>query len=168
MPKLGKLRSLIRRRALFVAAAAGALALSFSAAGPASAYGNNENAFSNDNTGRCMDFTVSGGLRGWSCNGTAAQGFMTIDQAHSGAQWFSFKSSFAVGCLDDSQQYGLRVWTCNNQSYQNWRLIFHGATGYDVTLINENTGRCIDDSSAYGLRSFPCNGMNYQNFTMRF
>lgn len=115
--------------------------------------------FKNENTLRCIDDSVSYGLRSFGCNGLSYQQF-NVHVWNDGTR--ELKNLNTGRCVDDSGTYGLRAYPCNSSTYQSWWILrfSDGSIGFQ----NQNTGRCIDDSLSYGLRSFGCNSLSYQRW----
>lgn len=137
------------RRFLVPLASAGfALALSGVAVAPAQA-AEGHNLF-HAATQKCLDGSLSQGLRLATCNGSTYQ------------QW-SYRGTFlhiqSGKCLDYSVSQGLRLVTCNNDSdYQRW------GWGGDSRILHGLTGKCLDGSLSQGVRMNTCNTSDYQRW----
>ncbi|WFE27703.1 ricin-type beta-trefoil lectin domain protein [Solwaraspora sp. WMMD791] len=102
-------------------------------------------------SGRCLDYSASQGLRLNTCNGSTYQGWgITLELQHEQTR----------RCLDYSVSQGLRVITCNGSVYQRWD---RGSTNSPVRHVQ--SGRCLDGSISQGVRVMDCNGSLYQAWT---
>lgn len=114
--------------------------------------------YKNVATNRCVDHSITYGLRALSCNGTYFQAWRAGNCDGAYCEIVNVQTGLAI---DDSFTYGLRAIARNGLNYQKWaRVIYSNG----VEFVNLNTGRAIDDSFTYGLRSFSRNGSNHQKF----
>lgn len=101
-------------------------------------------------SGRCLDGSVSNGVRLNACNGGAYQEWGT-----SGGDIVHLQSGL---CLDGSVSGGVVLKACNGGAYQNWTIsgnqIKHGQSGL-----------CLDGSVTSGVVLKACNGGTYQKWT---
>lgn len=108
-------------------------------------------------TQRCLDGSISQGVRLNGCNGSEYQ------------EWEAFGSSpygifhHATGlCLDGSISNGVRLNDCNGSEYQQWEYA-DGQNGYRV--LNVATRKCLDGSISEGVRLMTCNNSDYQRWS---
>jgi hypothetical protein len=101
-------------------------------------------------SGRCLDGSISQGVRLNTCNGGTYQ------------QWsvsgYEIRHVQSGRCLDGSISQGVRLNTCNGGTYQQW----YSPTGLDV--VHVQSGRCLDGSISQGVRLNTCNGGTYQQW----
>ncbi|MFF4761080.1 ricin-type beta-trefoil lectin domain protein [Streptomyces sp. NPDC001292] len=158
------LRSATSRRAVGVAAAliAGAISLNVAMAPTAQASTQDwVTMFQNQETWSCLD--AYGGLHAahysYCTNNTNDQKWNIHPWADKTNE---LKSVLKGTCIDDSDAYGLRLFPCNATPFQSWYIkTWNDGT---IELKNQATGRCLDDSEAYGLRTFPCNATKFQSW----
>jgi len=102
-------------------------------------------------SGRCLDGSISQGVRLNTCNGGTFQ------------EWningFEFRHLQSGRCLDGSVSQGVRLDTCNGSTFQQWGT----TTGSDV--VHVQSGRCLDGSISQGVRLNTCNGGTFQQWT---
>lgn len=159
-----RLKSKLLRLLLTTASViAGILVTASMTAGPASASPTDQSpgvfaaapgySLKNVQTGRCLDDSISQGLRANTCTpGYYQQWQRTIANG-----WQNMQTG---RCLDDSISQGLRVVSCNGGTYQSW------STSSWSDIWNAATGRCLDDSISQGIRTVTCNGGTYQKWNI--
>jgi pyocin large subunit-like protein len=104
-------------------------------------------------SGRCLDGSVSQGVRLNTCNNSTYQQW--------GRTTNIFRHVRSGRCLDGSVSQGVRLNTCNNSTYQQWR--FPGT----ATIGHVQSGRCLDGSVSQGVRLNTCNNSAYQEWIFR-
>ncbi|MEU6982262.1 RICIN domain-containing protein [Streptomyces sp. NPDC046324] len=138
------------RTAVRLAVAASALVLGVATASPAQAAA--KVAASSDvvhsQSGKCLDGSLSQGVRLVTCDGGAYQRW-----TYSGDSLVHAQSG---RCLDASVSQGVRLIVCDGGSYQKWD------TNIDGELRHRQSGRCLDGSVSQGVRILACNGTSYQ------
>jgi hypothetical protein len=114
--------------------------------------------FQNQNTGRCIDDTDSGGFRTFSCNGTRPQQW----RVHVFLDGTRRLQNVNTGrCMFDSNG-GFFTTSCDASTNESW-FIDHPASG-QIAFRNQQTGRCIDDTDQGGFRTFSCNSTRPQQW----
>jgi hypothetical protein len=116
----------------------------------------------NVSTGRCVDDSLTYGLRAVGCNGSLHQVWQSY--VWSGHIEPSFINEDTARCIDDSLTYGLRVTDCNQTSHQDWYVSWNQDYSTSTTFMNDATAHCMDDSLTYGLRAVGCNNTTHQEF----
>jgi hypothetical protein len=101
----------------------------------------------NQQTDRCLDASVGGGVRLNECNYSEYQQWSFI----SNERIIHLASEL---CLDASTSHGVRIVNCNRSAYQQWFTIPDVPA---TSLKNIATGQCLDASISQGLRLRPCN-----------
>ncbi|MEV0954028.1 ricin-type beta-trefoil lectin domain protein [Promicromonospora sp. NPDC050249] len=128
-----------------------ALSIAVFVAAPARAVGNPQ---INVATERCLDGSISEGVRLMTCNGSMYQDWdLTIPRRI---------YEPAIGkCLDGSISHGVRLNDCNGSEYQQWDFTA-GFNGDRV--LNLATRKCLDGSISEGVRLVTCNNTDYQRW----
>jgi hypothetical protein len=102
-------------------------------------------------SGRCLDGSISQGVRLITCNGSTYQQWYTT----TGWNYVHVQSG---RCLDGSISQGVRLNSCNGSTYQQW-----GSTN-GLDFVHVQSGRCLDGSISQGVRVNSCNGSAYQQW----
>jgi hypothetical protein len=102
-------------------------------------------------SGRCLDGSISQGVRLNTCNGSAFQQWNTP----AGSELLHEQSG---RCLDGSISQGVRLNGCNGGTFQRW----DNTAG--LNLVHAQSRRCLDGSISQGVRLNTCNGGTFQQW----
>ncbi|MGW1765014.1 RICIN domain-containing protein [Streptomyces sp. NPDC002073] len=103
-------------------------------------------------SGKCLDGSISQGVRLVACDGGAYQQWIV-----SVSQTATIKHVQSGKCLDGSTSQGIRLITCDGGTYQQWNT---NLPGYVVKHVQ--SGKCLDGSVSQGIRLITCSNSNYQ------
>jgi hypothetical protein len=106
---------------------------------------------------RCLDGSISEGVRLNECNKSLYQQWAVLTSG-------SYQSLHHIGtgeCLDGSISIGVRLRPCNGSEYQQWEQRT-GSSSY--AFLNVATGMCLDGSISEGVRLKTCNNTEYQRW----
>jgi hypothetical protein len=131
-----------------------ALSMALFVASPARAVGN---SYVNQATDRCLDGSISQGVRLMECNGSEYQEWDLIGTSPNYVVYHKATEK----CLDGSISNGVRLNTCNYGAYQIWEYR-KGDAG--IALLNTATRTCLDGSISEGVRIKTCNNSDYQRW----
>ena len=137
-----------------------ALSMALFGAAPARAA---SSLFINVATQRCLDGSISEGVRLMTCNDSYYQDW--VPRREDSVNVYSFLHVATGKCLDGSISEGVRLNTCNTSDYQQWEWRI-GSEGY--ALLNLATRKCLDGSISEGVRLKTCNNTEYQRWTNSF
>ncbi|KOU81270.1 hypothetical protein ADK94_27180 [Streptomyces sp. XY593] len=141
---------IINRAIGSLASVASALVLSVAAA-PFAQAAPTATPMKNVASGKCLDGSLSQGVRLITCNGTSYQSW-----SYNG---YSLVHAASGMCLDGSLSQGVRLVACNGSGYQNWSW-----DTYDY-VTHEGTQKCLDGSLSQGVRLNACNETAYQRWS---
>ncbi|GAA2084876.1 hypothetical protein GCM10009759_04250 [Kitasatospora saccharophila] len=141
----------ILRQAAALLAAVALLGISQATPAAATTY---EGSIVHVQSGKCLDGSVSQGVRLVTCDGSLYQEWV-VDFSGAGA----IKHVQSGKCLDGSVSQGVRLVTCDSGSFQQW----NPKVAYAIKHVQ--SGKCLDGSVSQGVRLVTCDGGSFQQWT---
>lgn len=148
----------IRMVAAIAITAVMALSMAVFVAAPARAA---SESLTNVATGRCLDGSISQGVRLMECHPYTWQDWELLPVGPFN-QDYRVRHVATGECLDGSISEGVRLRPCNTSDYQRWDWR-DGSAG--DAYLNLATGMCLDGSISEGVRLMTCNNTEYQRWS---